>query len=280
MDEFLKKLRSRFPLSELTPVTSGGTNSVFYLKHNGIQSLIKVAMISNKNAETELMCLSLLKDTGITPRLLQSFQIESKKVLQMEFIEGKTILDSILTLRKESRLEEIPSLFSSMGKFLAKLHAFPLHADLNRISLAIPQQKRFIEHDLYQCSIDYISNLNEHSKVLLHGDFGYHNIITGPTGRMTLIDWELAGIGDPRIDISNVLFWTHLHFPDIALRCVSEFLTAYASEKNIDLSSSELKAFIIIQIWRIIGLVNESFPNNVIKEWNRRLSWTLEHEFI
>lgn len=60
MDEILEKLRSRFPLLELIPLTGGGTNSVLFLRQNEIQSVIKVAMISNKYAETELMCLNSL----------------------------------------------------------------------------------------------------------------------------------------------------------------------------------------------------------------------------
>lgn len=280
MNEILERLRSRFPLSELTPMNGGGTNLVLYLRKNEMQSVIKVTMISNKYAQTELMCLCSLKDTGLSPQLLQSFQIENKKALQMEYIEGRTILESILTLRKESRLDEIPSIFSSMGKFLAELHAIPLQVDLNEIALTIPKDKSFIDSELYQRSIDRISNLKEHSKVLLHGDFGYHNIIAAPTGRMTLIDWELAGIGDPRIDISNVLFWTHLHFPEVAQKCVDEFLITYDCERNMGFSPRELNAFVIIQVWRTIELINENFPENVIKEWNRRLSWLLDHDFV
>ena len=279
MDEILEKLRSRFPLSEIIPLAGGGTNSVFILRQNEIQSVIKVAMISNKYAETELLCLNSLKDTGLSPRLLQSFQIGNKKVLQMEYMDGRTFLESILALRTEPKLDDIPSIFSSMGRFLAELHDTPILVELKEIELTIPEDKSFIEHELYQRSIDCISNIQEYSKVLLHGDFGYHNIIVGPTG-LTLIDWEVAGIGDPRIDISNVLFWTHLHFPDIAQKCVNEFLIAYAIERNMDFSPGVLKAFVIVQIWRIIELVNENFPTNVIKEWNRRLSWSLDHDFV
>lgn len=280
MDDILEKLRASFPLSEITPLTGGGTNSVFHSRQNEIQSVLKVSMISNKNAKTELMCLNSLKDTGLSPKLLQSFQIDNKKVLQLEYVEGKTSLESILTLHKESKLGEITSIFSSMGKLLAKLHSFRTQVELNRIRLTIPQDKSFIEHELYQRSLDCITNLHENSKVLLHGDFGYHNIITGPTGRMTLIDWELAGIGDPRIDVANVLFWTNLHFPEIAQECVNEFLNAYTNGSNIDFSPRILKAFVVIQVWRIIELVNQNFPANVIKEWNRRLSWTLDHDFV
>lgn len=280
MNELLLKLQSRFPLSELTPLTGGGTNSVYQLRQNGRQSVLKIARISNKNAETETICLNLLNETGLAPRLLQDFQIENMKILQMEYVEGKTILELILDLREDSKFDQIYSLFSAMGRLLAKLHASSKQVEIGNISLTIPQNKSFIEHELYLRSIDLITNLNEHSKELLHGDFGYHNIIINPSRKMRIIDWELAGIGDPRIDVSNVLFWTHLHFPEIAQRCVNEFLSAYTNDVNLDCSTGVIKSFVIIQLWRIINLANDNFPINVKKEWNRRLSWTLDHDFV
>lgn len=280
MEDFLLKLQSRFPHSKLTPLMGGGTNSVFQLSGNGRQSVIKIAMISNKNAKTEEICLNSLNDTGLAPRLIKSFQIDNMKILQMEYVEGKTILESILGLREDSRLDEIYSLFSVMGRLLAKLHTLSKRVEIGDVSLTLPQNKSFIDHELYLRSKDLIAILDEHSKVLLHGDFGYHNIIVDPTGKMRLIDWELAGIGDPRIDVSNVLFWTHLHFPEIALRCVHEFLNVYTNEINLDCSSRLIKSFLVIQVWRIMQLVNDHFPANVKKEWNRRLSWALDHDFV
>lgn len=281
MDDLLKELKTRiFPGAEFTPLAGGGTNSVFLLRTNGKQSVIKVAMISNKNAETESLCLQWLQGTGLAPSFIQRFQIGNRTAIQMEYVDGRTFLDSILALREEGRMDEIPSVFSTMGKFLAELHQIPVPDHLNKIATIIPEN-RTIENEWYQRSMDCIANLRENlDPVLLHGDFGYHNIIAGAGGRLTLIDWELAGVGDPRLDIANVLFWTHLHFPDIARKCVHEFLDAYAGERKIDFSPMALHAFVIVQVWRIIELVNEHFPTHVIKEWNRRLSWALDHDFV
>jgi aminoglycoside phosphotransferase (APT) family kinase protein len=37
--------------------------------------------------------------------------------------------------------------------------------------------------------------------VIVHGDIGYHNLMVDDSGTATLIDWELAHIGDPAEDI-------------------------------------------------------------------------------
>jgi CTP:phosphocholine cytidylyltransferase-like protein/thiamine kinase-like enzyme len=39
--------------------------------------------------------------------------------------------------------------------------------------------------------------------VLTHGDFTASNVLVGPAGQITLIDWELAGMGDPLVDVAS-----------------------------------------------------------------------------
>lgn len=116
--------------------------------------------------------------------------------------------------------------------------------------------------------------------VLLHGDYGYHNVLQRGSGGYCLIDWELAGFGDPRLDVGNLLFWTHLHFLNIARACTRCFLEGYEAVRPLGNTPDTIHAAVICQIWRIIGLVRENFSEAVKTEWNRRLSWALNHTFI
>lgn len=125
-----------------------------------------------------------------------------------------------------------------------------------------------------------LMSVSPFNSLLLHGDFGYHNVIRDVKGNSKLIDWEFAGYGDPRVDVANVLFWTHLHFPNIAHVCVRAFINAYIERRKEDFTSDILHAHIILQIWRIIEIVKDDFPEPVKKEWNRRLDWALNHVFI
>lgn len=44
-----------------------------------------------------------------------------------------------------------------------------------------------------------------HSSTLIHGDLRWDNVLVGPGGTVTLVDWETASIGDPEWDVGNVL---------------------------------------------------------------------------
>ena len=168
---------------------------------------------------------------------------------------------------------------------MAKLHAVRLSSDyrLPCFNIHPPEKKTFIEENLYQRSVQRIMGISgdtDHAPVLVHGDYGYHNVIFDLSGQSRVIDWEMAGIGDPRIDLANVLFWTHLHFPDQADRLGEAFIQSYLNRRSVDCSPELIHSFIIFQFWRILGLVKEDFPDHVKTEWNRRLAWALDHKFI
>ncbi len=74
--------------------------------------------------------------------------------------------------------------------------------------------------------IDFITE----SENLVHGDFGYDNVIITKDENFYLIDWEYATVGDPLFDIAWMQFWSF----DI------DYLAMYktfARENNIDLQS-------------------------------------------
>ena len=54
---------------------------------------------------------------------------------------------------------------------------------------------------------------------IVHGDFHYHQLLVGRDGP-TLIDWDEARGGDPRVDVGNLL--AHLHLLDLEQRISSE----------------------------------------------------------
>lgn len=152
-----------------------------------------------------------------------------------------------------------------------------------RLGISPPGRKTFIEENLYRRSVQRILGIGgdtEHAPVLVHGDFGYHNVICDLSGQNRVIDWEMAGMGDPRMDLANVLFWTHLHFPDHAGRFGEAFIRSYLNRRWVDCSPESMHSFVIFQVWRILGLVNGDFPDHVKAEWNRRLAWALDHRFI
>lgn len=284
MDRLQELVRQQFPKYQISPLSGGGTNAVFLLEQNGIRSVLKVAMISNSNASVERECLRLLRERRIAPHLYQDLMIAERIGLRMEYVSGKSLLSSIQECIKASDIYTVYRIFSALGQTLAEVHHLHIEnsVKLRKIELEDPPKKSFIDAKLYTRSVELFSELRgvfDQHPVLLHGDFGYHNVIGQSLERMKLIDWELAALGDARIDIANVLFWTHLHFPDIALDCVKAFVDAYIEMRAEDCSSDILHRFVIYQIWRMIHMITDDFPIPVKAEWNRRLSWAFDHVF-
>lgn len=280
IQDFVQK---KFPTSQVIPLVGGGTNSLYLLKNSNLQSVIKIAMISNENARIEYECLGVLIGSSLAPDLYDSFYIDGRLALHLEFVEGNTFLNEILDMYNTNNYEAIYLLFRSLGYLLGNLHKqnYKTKGTIPEIEPII-HYKSFIASRLYEQSnqlVSYLKSIKKH-KVLLHGDYGYHNVIMQESGTYRIIDWELAGYGDPRIDIGNVLFWTHLHFSEIAGVCVNNFIEAYLTINELECSPDIMHSFVIIQIWRILDLVNHDFPEHVKSEWSRRLEWALNYKFI
>jgi len=274
-----------FKTYHITPLPGGGTNAL-YLLENSLKErcVLKVAMLSNKRAQTEEICLDLLRQTDFVPKLLSRRTIDGKLCLLMEYIAGKTHLSTLLENRENANMDHSLSLFRSLGVLLAKFHQQKITSrHLAHLDHQLNRNHSFIHRHLYERSSGILKKINSfrlNMSVLVHGDFGYHNVIRDLNGRDILIDWELAGTGDPRLDIGSLLFWTHLHFPNEAFDFCHAFMDGYQSIENLECTQEIIHPFVILQIWRIIDMVTEDFPDHVKKEWNRRLSWALDKVFI
>jgi aminoglycoside phosphotransferase (APT) family kinase protein len=46
-----------------------------------------------------------------------------------------------------------------------------------------------------------------HRSGLVHGDYKLDNVVVAPTGIVAVLDWEMATLGDPLMDLVNVVGW-------------------------------------------------------------------------
>jgi len=129
----------------------------------------------------------------------------------MTKIEGETIARRILRNPEFEYARAV--LPAQCGTALAKIHSIskPDDADL-KISSAIDQLNYY--DDIYRATsacrpiFDLASMwLRENAPtpaapVLVHGDFRLGNIMVDENGLASVLDWELAHLGDPREDIS------------------------------------------------------------------------------
>ena len=96
---------------------------------------------------------------------------------------------------EDARVDQIVPLFSSLGALLAELHAARIGDGhhLPRFDINPPEKKTFIEENVYRRSVQQILGIGGeagHAPVLVHGDYGYHNVICDLSGQHRVIDWE------------------------------------------------------------------------------------------
>ena len=129
----------------------------------------------------------------------------------MDRIAGETIGVRILKLPELASARE--GMARHCGEILARLHAATNYTELglrsqgSQDALAALEQ-RYRDSGQVRPVFDYAlrwlsDNLpKENKRVLLHGDFRNGNLIVGPDGIRSVLDWELAHIGPPAYDLA------------------------------------------------------------------------------
>ena len=131
----------------------------------------------------------------------------------MHFVEGESIARKIL--RDKEYKKALPILAYQCGEAIAKIH----NVDINNFSFLPKKPAEDQLEDLYSTyqSFEQPSPVFEYAYLwlkeqdfgnfqesLVHGDFRLGNIIVNADGLQSIIDWELAHIGNPLQDLGWV----------------------------------------------------------------------------
>ena len=137
-------------------------------------------------------------------------------IMVMERVEGRTLLEQMTSSPLSTRAQ-----VRRMAELHVQLHRLPVEGC--RLPAGEPLVERRIgefRERISRHALDDLSGglrwLEEHRDVVLdeevclcHNDFHPLNILTGNNGRMTVIDWTDAALGDRLHDVGRtvVLFW-------------------------------------------------------------------------
>jgi len=191
----------------------------------------------------------------------------------MKFVDGESIARKIL--RDEEYKNTLPKLAFECGQSIAKIH----QADINEFPF-LPSKTVFEQiNDLYQTYVSFNQpspvfeythlwlkkqNFGEINDALVHGDFRLGNIIVGKDGLKSVIDWELAHIGNPLQDLGWICgnSWRFGNtnkvvggFGDLA-----DLLKGYNSVSNYHVNENMVKAWQVFGTfrWGVICLIQAS----------------------
>jgi aminoglycoside phosphotransferase (APT) family kinase protein len=129
----------------------------------------------------------------------------------MDRIEGETIPRRIL--RDDEYAKARPLLASQCGEIAARIHAVDTttipELDVLDVDTQLDQQRTWLDtfgepHPAFELALRWLTE-NRPPPVatphLVHGDFRNGNLIVGPEGVRSVLDWELAHLGDPIEDL-------------------------------------------------------------------------------
>ncbi|OPA73773.1 hypothetical protein BVG16_27200 [Paenibacillus selenitireducens] len=272
-------LQRKYPNITLKPLTGGYTNLAYILEGMPQPLIAKISHAEQLDGVAELNCLYMIHDNPLTPRVFETFEEDGFRFMIMDYvagINGQKILDQ----RDIERSEE---LFDQLGKHLAtdihRIRQVDINVHLPQLNLINCDLELldYIPKALLKEAHALLNHQDMGEPVLVHGDYGPHNVIYTPNG-LSVVDWEWSGWGSYLQDIAWVIWFVTLHYPGNAKQLSNTFLHAYRSHSDQPVSSDLIQIYAVSRVLQVMCRIIHA-NHDVKQEWIRRLKWTLEATF-
>ncbi len=211
-------------VSNLEPLTGGASKEIWKFEISNAKQSTKMILrrgsgiegpLAIKTADEARIQKEVIKVGAPVPKILAVSKNEEElgDSYIMHFVEGESIARKIL--RDKEYKKALPILAYQCGEAIAKIH----NVDINNFSFLPKKPAKDQLEDLYSTyqSFEQPSPVFEYAylwlkeqdfgnfqKSLVHGDFRLGNIIVNADGLQSIIDWELAHIGNPLQDLGWV----------------------------------------------------------------------------
>ena len=211
-------------VSNLEPLTGGASKEIWKFEVSNAKQSTKMILrrgsgiegpLAIKTADEARIQKEVIKVGAPVPIILAVSKNEEElgDSYIMHFVEGESIARKIL--RDKEYKKALPILAYQCGEAIAKIH----NVDINNFSFLPKKPAEDQLEDLYSTyqSFEQPSPVFEYAYLwlkeqdfgnfqesLVHGDFRLGNIIVNSDGLQSIIDWELAHIGNPLQDLGWV----------------------------------------------------------------------------
>ena len=211
-------------VSNLEPLTGGASKEIWKFEVSNAKQSTKMILrrgsgiegpLAIKTADEARIQKEVIKVGAPVPIILAVSKNEEElgDSYIMHFVEGETIARKIL--RDKEYKKALPLLAYQCGEAIAKVH----NVDIDNFSFLPKKPAEDQLEDLYATyqSFEQPSPVFEYAYLwlkeqdfsnfqesLVHGDFRLGNIIVNGEGLQSIIDWELAHIGNPLQDLGWV----------------------------------------------------------------------------
>ncbi|RDU36160.1 phosphotransferase [Neobacillus piezotolerans] len=209
---------------EITPA-GGATGRAFFAKHHEQSLFLK------RNSSPFLAVLSA---EGIVPKLVWTRRLENGDVITaQQWKTGRELEPEEMGQERVAKLLKKIHCSEPMLSMLRRLGKAPVTPERMFGNLktgldpgvaampAVQQAMLFLEKE--------VGNVHSAEHVVCHCDINHNNWLLGEDGRLYLIDWDGAMVGDPAIDLGMLLYW---YIPDTDWQ---EWLSKYGAELTEEL---------------------------------------------
>ena len=266
--EFLENSLNK-KIKNLVPLTGGASadinriifedNKEFIVRRSVVKD--KAVMAIPKNMEAKIQ--KIVKEYGApVPEIIMEFSegAEIGEGYVMQSVGGETIPRKIL--RDDSYKNIRNKLPYEIGKSLAQIHKTKLEKlqDLEEITFSESLEKLFIIYEsfdqpqpVFDLAFKWLENqkILDYEEVLVHGDYRFGNFIISEKKLESIIDWELAHIGNPMEDLGwlCVRSWRfgNVNKRAAGLGDVDELIAGYEANSKIKIDKSQL------DMWQLYG---------------------------
>ena len=211
-------------VSNLEPLTGGASKEIWKFEVSDAKQSAKMILrrgsgiegpLAIKTTDEARIQKEVIKVGAPVPIILAVSKKEEElgDAYIMHFVEGESIARKIL--RDKEYKKALPILAYQCGEAIARIH----NVDINNFSFLPKKPAEDQLEDLYSTyqSFEQPSPVFEYAYLwlkeqdfgnfqesLVHGDFRLGNIIVNADGLQSIIDWELAHIGNPLQDLGWV----------------------------------------------------------------------------
>jgi Ser/Thr protein kinase RdoA (MazF antagonist) len=237
---------------------SGGFMNANFLAANGDQKIVlRVYATDSHTAQKEFDLLRFLESSPVsTPKVLANFETHQRPVVVMEFLDGITLEDRILS---GEALD--PGIYEDIGRELGEIHK----TLFDRAGFIGPKMKIVTEFDNFSAFIGRFINKTlkdleerpdkldletnrrfrrlvadkwplvaqtEQTAQLVHCDFNPKNILVSKDARPKIrgiIDWEFSISGNGIIDVGNFFRFAYDYPPEARDRFIHGYRAANAN---------------------------------------------------
>ncbi len=266
--EFLENSLNK-KIKNLVPLTGGASadvnriifedNKEFIVRRSIVKD--KAVMAIPKKMEAKIQ--KIVKEYGApVPEIIMEFSegAEIGEGYVMQSVGGETIPRKIL--RDDGYKNIRNKLPYEIGKSLAQIHITKLEKlqDLEKITFSESLEKLFIIYEsfeqpqpVFDLAFKWLENqkILDYEEVLVHGDYRFGNFIVSEKKLESIIDWELAHIGNPMEDLGwlCVRSWRfgNVNKRAAGLGDVDELIAGYEANSKIKIDKSQLDT------WQLYG---------------------------